>query len=180
MSETFHRWGNIVTAGALAVPLAVLAMIVIARVRRGRGHPAPARTAIADVGIVAGTVPWVWMILTPAAGPSGLSLIPFHDLAQLATAPWQTVFVQVGGNLLVLAALGALLPVRSPRFASLARVALVAALGSALLETLQYGLRLGRLSSIDDVVINTAGAVLAALVTRRWWARPIAAGIVPR
>ncbi|MBB4938212.1 glycopeptide antibiotics resistance protein [Streptosporangium album] len=47
-------------------------------------------------------------------------------------------------------------------------------------ELLQYALRLGRVSSVDDVLINTAGAVLAALITRRWWAGRIAAGTVPR
>jgi glycopeptide antibiotics resistance protein len=95
-------------------------------------------------------------------------------------APWQTVFVQVGGNLLVFASLGALLPVRTARMASAARVAAVATAASVLVETLQYGLRLGRLSSIDDVIVNAAGAVLAALVTRRWWADRIPAGTVPR
>ena len=47
----------------------------------------------------------------------------------------------------------------------------------ALAETCrQYVLRLGRYSSVDDVLINTIGAVLAALVTRRWWARRIPVG----
>lgn len=173
-------WGNVIIGGVLALPLAVLAAWVITRVRAAHGHAAPARTAVADVGIVVGTAPWIWMILTPRAGDSGVNLVPFRDLTWLLTAPWQTVFVQVGGNLLVFASLGALLPVRSWRFASAARVALVAAAASACVELLQYGLRLGRFSSIDDVLINTAGAVLAALVTRRWWAGRIAGGTVPR
>ncbi|MCA2224129.1 VanZ family protein [Nonomuraea aurantiaca] len=78
------------------------------------------------------------------------------------------------------AALGALLPVRTARLASTARVAAVAAVASSTVEALQYGLRLGRLSSIDDVIVNTAGAALAALITRRWWASRVAAGTVPR
>ncbi|WP_318782157.1 VanZ family protein [Nonomuraea africana] len=151
------------------MPLAVLAALTFARTRRRRGHSAPMRTAVADVGIVAGTAPWIWMILTPVHGRSGVSLVPFRDLATLASAPPATVFVQVGGNLLVFACLGALLPVRSARFAGLARVAAVAACASLTVELLQYGLRLGRFSSIDDVLVNTAGAVMAALVTRRWW-----------
>ncbi|WP_336207447.1 VanZ family protein [Nonomuraea sp. LPB2021202275-12-8] len=138
------------------------------------------RTALADVGIVVGTAPWIWMILTPANGQEGVSLVPFTDLAWVATEPWETVFVQVGGNLLVFAALGALLPVRSARWARWTRVAAVAATASALVETLQYVLRLGRFSSVDDVLINTLGAVLAALVTRRWWAGRIPARTVPR
>lgn len=173
-------WGNVIIGGVLALPLAAVAIFLLARFRSRRDHPSPVRTALADVGIVVGTAPWIWMILTPGGGDSGVNLVPFHDLSWLSTASWQTVFVQVGGNLLVFAALGALLPVRSARFTSAARVALVAAAASATVEVLQYGLRLGRFSSIDDVLINTAGAVLAALVTRRWWAPPIAAGTVPR
>ncbi len=158
----------------------MLAILLLARHRTRGKHPAPVRTALADVGIVVGTAPWIWMILTPANGQEGVSLVPFTDLAWVATEPWETVFVQVGGNLLVFAALGALLPVRSARWARWTRVAAVAATASALVETLQYVLRLGRFSSVDDVLINTLGAVLAALVTRRWWAGRIPARTVPR
>ncbi|MDA0633799.1 VanZ family protein [Nonomuraea sp. MCN248] len=150
--------------------------MLLSRRRARRGHPAALRTALADVGIAVGTAPWIWMILTPAGGAEGVSLIPFRDLAAVLRAPWETAFVQVGGNLLVFAPLGALLPVRSARLASPARVAAVAALASLLVETLQYVLRLGRFSSVDDVLINTAGAVAAAAVTRRWWAGPATVG----
>jgi hypothetical protein len=180
VSRTWDLWGNVIIAGTFALPLAALAIFLLARHRARQGHPAPVRTALADVGIIVGTAPWVWMILTPSSGRTGVSLVPFTDLADVLRAPWQTVFVQVGGNLLVFASLGALLPVRTARMASAARVAAVATAASVLVETLQYGLRLGRLSSIDDVIVNAAGAVLAALVTRRWWADRIPAGTVPR
>ncbi|MEU0564471.1 VanZ family protein [Nonomuraea sp. NPDC005983] len=160
-------------AGFLALPLAALAILLLSRRRARAGHPAPMRTALADVGIVVGTAPWIWMILTPGTGQSGVSIVPFNDLTWLVRAPWETAFVQVGGNLLVFAALGALLPVRTARMASPGRVAAVAAACSVTVETLQYVLRLGRASSIDDVIINTLGAVLAALITRRWWASRI-------
>jgi glycopeptide antibiotics resistance protein len=129
---------------------------------------------------VAGTAPWIWMILTPGVGVSGVSLVPFADLWATLHGPGQAAFVQVGGNLLVFAALGAMLPVRSARFASLARIATVAAGASLTVEVLQYALRLGRVSSVDDVIVNAVGAVLAALVTRRWWAVRIPVRTVPR
>ncbi|MFI7439251.1 VanZ family protein [Nonomuraea indica] len=179
MTRTWELWGNVIIAGVLALPPAAAAAFLLARHRARAGHPAPARTALADVGVVAGTLPWVWMILTPSSGPTGVSLVPFTDLATLVHEPWQTVSVQVGGNLLVFAALGALLPMRSARLASLARVAAVACLASVTVETLQYALRLGRHSSVDDVLVNTLGGVLAALVTHRWWARRIPARPVP-
>jgi hypothetical protein len=171
MARTWELWGNVIIAGTFALPVAVLAIFLLSRHRARAGHPAPLRASIADVGIVAGTAPWVWMILTPAEGRSGVGLIPFADLADLTTAGWEAASVQVGGNLLVFAALGALLPVRSRAMSSTARVAAVAAAFSVLVEVLQYALRLGRFSSVDDVLLNTAGAVIFALVTRRWWAR---------
>jgi len=70
------------------------------------------------------------------------------------------------------AALGFCLPVRF----RLARpglvvivVAPVAAALSAILETLQFVLHLGRVASIDDVLVNAFGAVLASLLSIRWW-----------
>ncbi|WP_217708400.1 VanZ family protein [Nonomuraea rhodomycinica] len=179
MARTWELWGNIIIAALLALPLAAALAWLLARRRARAGHPAPVRTALADVGIPAGTLPWLWMILTPATGQEGVSLVPFTDLVTLADAPAGAVLTQVGGNLLVFAALGALLPVRGPRLASVPRVAAVAAAASVTVEVLQYVLRLGRYSSVDDVLVNTAGAVLAALVTRRWWAPRIRARPVP-
>ncbi|MCG5215345.1 VanZ family protein [Streptosporangium sp. KLBMP 9127] len=163
----------------MGLPVAALLTRLLARHRTRRGHPAPIRTAVADILIPAGTLPWLWMILTPQPGPGGVSLLPFHDLAALAGVAPRTAFVQVGGNLLVFAALGALLPARSARFAGLAPVALTAAGGSLLVELLQYGLRLGRVASVDDLLLNTAGAALAAAVSRPWWAPRIPARIGP-
>ncbi|GAA4571606.1 hypothetical protein GCM10023193_60990 [Planotetraspora kaengkrachanensis] len=159
-----------VIAAVLALPAAALAALLLARRRGRRGHPAPLRTAVADVVLVAGTAPWIWMILTPGTLQL-VHLVPLVDLAdQITLMTPGGAFVQIGGNLLVFAALGAMLPVRSARFASFGAVAAVAATGSLTVEVLQYVLRLGRVSSVDDVILNTAGAVLAALVTRRWWA----------
>ncbi|MFF5109726.1 VanZ family protein [Streptosporangium sp. NPDC000509] len=180
MHQAWQQWGNVVLAALLAVPAVVVAVRLLTLRRTRSGHPFPARTALADVVAVAGTAPWIWMILTPGAGISGVSLVPFSDLWATLHGPGQTAFVQVGGNLMVFAALGAMLPVRSARFASLTRIAAVAAGASLTVEVLQYALRLGRVSSVDDVILNAAGAVLAAAVTRRWWAVRIPVRTVPR
>jgi hypothetical protein len=179
MRLEWHLWGYIVLATFLCLPAALLAARRLAGRRARRGRPHPARTAYADVFIVAGTVPWLWMILTPGAAP-GVSLVPLRDLAELVKGPAGAAFAQVGGNLLVFAALGALLPIRSPRFTRLWHVALLAASLSVTVEALQYGLSLGRVSSSDDVLLNAAGAVLASLVTRPWHATPAPAGTGPQ
>ncbi|MGW4643188.1 VanZ family protein [Sphaerisporangium sp. NPDC004334] len=179
MRLEWQLWRYVVVATLVLLPAAVAAAHLLARRRARQGHPHPARTAYADVFIVAGTLPWVWMILTPGTAP-GVSLVPLRDLAELARGPFGAMFAQVGGNLLVFAALGALLPIRSARFAPLWRIGLLAAALSLIVEALQYGLRLGRVSSADDVLLNTAGAVLAALATRPWRAGRTAAGTGPR
>ncbi len=97
-----------------------------------------------------------------------MSLMPLRDLVTMSTG-------QVVGNLLILAALGLLAPVRFAALASLPRILALAAVGSTLIETAQYVLQLDRVSSVDDVLLNTAGAGLAALASRPWWmARPAA------
>ncbi|HEY3684655.1 MAG TPA: VanZ family protein [Streptosporangiaceae bacterium] len=106
------------------------------------------------------------MTMLPGGGagvaPARVSLVPFRDLATMPAG-------QVVGNLLMFAALGFLAPLRFTALASVARILALAAGCSVLIETAQYVLRLDRVSSVDDVLLNTAGAVLAALASRPWW-----------
>jgi glycopeptide antibiotics resistance protein len=76
---------------------------------------------------------------------------------------------QIVGNLLVFAALGFLAPQRFAALASVPRILALAAGCSVLVETAQYVLLLDRVSSVDDVLLNAAGAGLAALASRPWW-----------
>lgn len=173
------EWGHVLRPALLGLLAAGLAIRLLVRVRRLRGVPRVRawRFSVAEVGIVAGTAPWLWMILTPRSGGRELSLVPFRDLAAQLDGAVSSAVVQVGGNLLVLAALGFFLPLRfrlAPdggrrTVAVLARVALTAVAVSTTAEILQYALDLGRVSSVDDVLVNTVGAVLAALCSRRWW-----------
>jgi hypothetical protein len=161
-------------ASAIGLPVAALVGWLLTRLRSGR----PVRYAVAEVAMVAGTLPWLWMILTPSPGTARrLSLVPLHDLLRLAPAD---LVVQIGGNLLVFAAAGFFLPVR---FAvRIPAVLAAAAAGSVTVEALQYLLDLGRVSSVDDVLVNAAGAGLAAVCSTRWWrvrSGPAAHGVRP-
>jgi glycopeptide antibiotics resistance protein len=158
----------------LALPLAALAVWVLARRRSANGDPSAWRTSLADVGIVYGTVPWVWMTMLPGSGagkvPGRVSLVPLRDLHELLA---EGATSQIVGNLLVFAALGFFAPLRFAALASVWRTLMFAAGCSALIEFTQYVLWLDRVSSVDDVLLNAAGAGLAALASRRWW-RPTA------
>ncbi len=138
------------------------------RLAAGDGAPVAFRRSLAEVGAVVGTLPWIVMTMWPdPVAARRLSLVPIRDLLSLDPA---ALPVQIGGNLMVLAALGFCLPVRYPAMAAPARILLVAVPASTAIEVLQYALDLGRVSAVDDVLVNTLGAVLAALLSRRWWA----------
>ncbi|MET9069685.1 VanZ family protein, partial [Streptosporangium sandarakinum] len=138
----------------------------LARVRAAAGAASAWRMSLAEVGMVYGTAPFVWMTMMPGPGagivPGRVSLVPLRDL--LTMGP-----IGIGGNLMVFAALGFFAPMRFTALASVPRVLALGAGGSIVIETAQYVLWLDRVSSVDDVLINAAGAALAALASRRWW-----------
>ena len=172
MTQVWREWGADVVVSLAGLPVAALLAVVLTRFRTRRGVPAGLawRSSACEVGIVAGTLPWVWMILTPREAPRQTWLVPLTDLANQVrhTSPG-SVAVQFGGNLVVFAALGFLAPIRFPALAGVWRLLALGAAGSVLVETLQYVLDLGRVTSIDDVGINALGAALAGLASRPWW-----------
>ena len=170
--QSWYDWvgtyTGIVVITVAALPFAAVAVWALVRRRReGGATPQTAwRRSVAEVGIVYGTLPWIAMTMLPGseAGTAAgrVSLVPLQDLQTMPT-------YQIVGNLLIFAALGFLAPLRFTALASLPRILALAAAGSVLIETAQYVLSLDRVSSVDDVLLNTAGAGLAALASRHWW-----------
>lgn len=169
-----HDWINSYETVALitlaALPLAALAAWVLARKRRQAGSTAMRawRSSLAEAGILVGTLPWLWLTLLPAgtgALHGAVSLVPLRDLSTMPC-------YQIVGNLLVFAAFGFLAPLRWTVLASIPRILALAATGSVSIEIAQHVLKLDRVSSVDDVLLNTVGSGLAALVSRRWWHPP--------
>ncbi|MFE4635367.1 VanZ family protein [Streptomyces sp. NPDC056773] len=162
----YDTFNGVVFMTLLTLPVSLLVVWVLARRRRAAGVAAAWRMPLAAVGMVHGTVPWVWMTMMPGAGagivPGRVSLVPLRDLVTMGP-------IGIGGNLLVFAALGFFAPVRWAALASVPRVLALGAGCSVLVETAQYVLRLDRVSSVDDVLVNATGAALAALASRRWW-----------
>jgi hypothetical protein len=161
------RWLPVVAVSISALPVGLVVARALERraVRRGVEVDRARRWSLAEVGMVAGTLPWLWMILTPLPAAREVRLIPFVDLTDLLAGSPVTAFFQIGGNLLVFAAFGFCARIRW-RISPVVITAL-AAMGSITVETLQYLLALGRVSSVDDVLLNAAGAGLAALAGRR-------------
>ncbi|GAA1593596.1 VanZ family protein [Actinoplanes couchii] len=164
-----HCLGNengIVLMTLLGMPVAFLVVAVLALLRKAFGSTAPWRNSLAEVGMVYGTAPMLWMTMSPGPGagvvPGRVSLIPLVDLIGMGPLG---IFV----NLLILAALGFFAPIRFAALTTLPRVLALGAVCSALIETAQYTFQLDRVSSIDDVLLNATGAALAAALSHRWW-----------
>lgn len=172
MTHVWEQWGDLMVASLLIVPLGALAVPLLAvwRVRRGAPRGVAWARSLAEAGMVAGTLPWMWVVFSPGPGPRQVHLLPLRDLVGQVGEGIGFVTVQVIGNLLVFAPLGFFAPMRFAALAGLGRVFALAAAGSAVIEILQYHLDLDRVSSVDDVLVNAVGAVLAARLSRRFWA----------
>ena len=162
----FGTFNGVVLMTLVGLPLAALAAWALARGRRAAGVTSAWRLSLAEVGMVYGTLPFLWMTMMPGPGagfvPGRVSLIPLRDLVTMGP-------LGIAGNLLVFAALGFFAPMRFAALASVPRILVLAAACSVLVETAQYVLQLDRVSSVDDVLLNAVGAAAAALASRRWW-----------
>ncbi|MFF3838563.1 VanZ family protein [Streptomyces sp. NPDC001930] len=162
----FDTFNGVVLMTLVALPLSLLVAGALALRRRAAGVTSAWRLSLAEVGIVHGTVPFLWLTLMPGAAPgiapARVSLVPLRDLVTMGT-------LGIVGNLLVFASLGFFAPMRFAALASVPRILALGAGCSILVETAQYAFRLDRVSSVDDVLVNATGAALAALASRHWW-----------
>ncbi|MFD4249614.1 VanZ family protein [Amycolatopsis thermoflava] len=169
MGILVSSFGVLAPVTIIASPFALFAWRFLAR-RRSRTRPmwVAASTAGIDVGAVllAALVLALTMIPVGASRTSSLHLVPGSDILTEFTddgSLWQ-----IAGNLLLLAPLGALLPLRLARLHSVARVAWAALAASAAIELTQFVLHLGRVTSTDDVLLNTLGAAAGATLSCGW------------
>ncbi len=164
----FGTFNGIALVTFAAFPVALVAVWTLARRRSAAGVALAWRMSLAEVGMVYGTLPWLWITMLPGAGAGvvtgRVSLVPLRDLATMDAG-------QVIGNLLILAALGFFAPLRFTALASVSRVLVLGAACSILIEVAQYVLQLDRVSSVDDVLLNATGAALAAAASHHWWRR---------
>ncbi|WP_345469364.1 VanZ family protein [Actinoallomurus oryzae] len=128
---------------------------------------------------LAGVVAFAWVITRLTLRPEPGAGKYVHD----NTHPGQTLrlyldqpsvkaaLLEIGGNIVLLAPLGVLLPVLSNRFRGPLRILLTVAFVSLCIETVQGTVIAGRAFDADDVILNTLGAVVAYLLIGRRVAR---------
>lgn len=151
-------------AAVAAVAVLVLTLVGARSVRRGgtwRAFLAHVGPGVAFAVLALGTG---LATLTPLGRGEGstVDLTPLR--AALAAGVTATAPTQVIANVALLSWLGLLLPVLAPRLRTVGRTTLVVAATSAGIETTQYALHLGRYSTVDDVLLNTLGGALGALI----------------
>jgi hypothetical protein len=168
--------------------------------RRSLG-PTVARAAVmalALVGMVAFAVALAKVTLVPSPASADLihtNLRPGSSIrAYLDQPALRDTVKQIGGNILLGVPFGFLLPMLFPKARGLVRVLLLTALVMVTVEAAQGMIVEGRAFDIDDVILNTTGALLGYLLLGRrlgralhprrahWWHRlgfgspPAAAG----
>jgi glycopeptide antibiotics resistance protein len=128
--------------------------------------------AAAFLALVAFSVVLAKVTLTPSSASEGIvtsNLRPGRSLRQYAEDyTFLAACKQAGGNLLLGAPFGVLLPILVPRRLRMVRMTVLTVLVMSFVELAQGALVAGRAFDIDDVILNTAGALLGyALVGRR-------------
>ncbi|MFJ8825854.1 VanZ family protein [Streptomyces sp. NPDC102467] len=145
------------------------------RARSGRWWRILVRAAVALVAFLAlvlFSAVLARLTLTPSPASdriAGSNLRPGASLRQYAESyTFLAACKQIGGNLLLGAPFGLLLPVLVARRMRMVRVLLLTAVVMVLVELAQGALVQGRAFDVDDVILNTAGALIAyVLVGRR-------------
>ncbi|MFI2780941.1 VanZ family protein [Streptomyces sp. ALB3] len=131
-----------------------------------------AALAAAFLALVAFSVVLAKVTLTPSPASEDIvtsNLKPGRSLRQYAEDyTFLAACKQAGGNLLLGAPFGVLLPILVPRRLRMLRMTVLTVLVMAVVELAQGALVAGRAFDIDDVILNTTGALLGyALVGRR-------------
>ncbi|MFJ9623938.1 VanZ family protein [Streptomyces sp. NPDC101181] len=123
------------------------------------------------LGLVAFSVFLAKVTLTPSPASEDLvtsNLQPGRSLRQYAEDyTFLAACKQAGGNVLLGVPFGILLPFFVPRRMRMIRMTLLTAAAMAIVELIQGALVTGRAFDIDDVILNTTGALLGYLVLGR-------------
>src|SRR4051812_33127657 len=109
------------------------------------------------------------LTLTPVHdnGQAGGNLHPGRSLRFYMDRPTKEAFLQIGGNLALLAPLGVLLPIVWKSLRGPIRLALVTGAFSLAIETVQGAVVMGRAFDIDDVILNVTGVMIAYILLGR-------------
>ncbi|WP_432092393.1 VanZ family protein [Streptomyces sp. bgisy100] len=117
------------------------------------------------------------LTLVPSSASEPLThsnLQPGDSIRDYVSQPaFRDTVKQIGGNIVLGVPFGLLLPVLVPRARGLLRVGVATAVVMVLVELVQGALVTGRAFDIDDVILNTSGALLGYLLLGRRLGRAV-------
>ncbi|MET8942713.1 VanZ family protein [Streptomyces sp. NPDC004542] len=186
------------TGGPMGITAARLRTRRTGRVRTGQATTKPDRAATAEhhavplpLRLLAMLVAFAFMVAfavvlarltlqpSPASVPlthtnlhPGRSLKAYLDQPELRDA-----VKQIGGNLLLGVPFGVLVPVLAPRARGFVKVMLLTAIVMLLVELAQGTVVTGRAFDVDDVTLNTSGALVGYLLLGRRIGRAVHARV---
>ncbi|WP_330286028.1 VanZ family protein [Streptomyces sp. NBC_00576] len=131
----------------------------------------------AFVFMVAFAVILARLTLEPSPASQALTHTNFHPgrslRAYLDQPEMRDAIRQIGGNLLLGVPFGILMPVVAPRTRGVLRVLFLTAAVMLMVEVAQGALITGRAFDIDDVILNTTGALIGYLLLGRRLSRAV-------
>jgi glycopeptide antibiotics resistance protein len=153
---------------ALAAGFVLIIAVATYRIRGGRTAGEAWGTAILDVLLLLTAATIAVLTLPPGLESHRVvELVPFQDIRRTLreTSVSDTQFWAMVANVLLFVPVGALVPLRFPRFDRLSRVLLLCAGISAGIEVIQFVVG-SHSTATDDVMLNTLGGLLGFLAMR--------------
>ncbi|MFF5027405.1 VanZ family protein [Streptomyces collinus] len=166
----------------------VLARARVGRKRDGEARPGPGRHVlplplrllamlVAFAFMVAFAVVLARLTLQPSPASVALTHSNLHPGSSLRAyvdhGQFRDTVKQIGGNVLLGVPFGVLVPVLAPRARGVLHVVALTALVMLMVELVQGALITGRAFDIDDVILNTTGALLGWLFLGRRLGRAV-------
>ena len=150
--------------GGLLFGVVALATLGVSILRRPHCDAASPRL-LAVIALACSIGAILMVTLTPEPGAENeLQLVPFIHLGGSASETTRDVLGNIAGNTLLFVPLGAALCVLGLRI----RTTILAASGLAALVEAAQLLVPGRTTSVDDLLLNTLGALLGHLLVAAW------------
>ncbi|MET3807673.1 glycopeptide antibiotics resistance protein [Nakamurella sp. UYEF19] len=158
MRELWRLFGTELTWIALPVLLVVVSTAIRMRSQAlALNLRTGARSLIAVISLIAGA-----MLFSPVTRTTHARFLDLQLLSTLRSSLTNRImFTQMVGNLLLLVWLGFLLPIAFEKVRPWMAV-VISGLVSIAIETVQYVIAVGRVSSVSDVAFNTVGAAVGA------------------
>jgi VanZ like family len=165
--RVFHQ---LVPVALLAVAMGGVVVVGLAlhRHRAGRRAAEAWITSALDVLLLLTAATIAVLTLPPGLeGHREVELIPFQDIRRTLrqTSVSDTQLWAVVGNVVLFIPVGALAPLRFPRFDGMVRILLLCAGVSTAIEAIQFVVG-SHSTATDDVLLNTAGGLLGYLASR--------------